>query len=179
MTSALEQHHISHGTQANHVRVLGQHFLLVTAEGGGQLEGNTHAGEGFVRISAAGLVGVHHGDSFRQNLFAFVVVGDDQIHAQFLAKLGFFHGGDAAVYGNDELYTLLCQCVEGQGVQAVAFLQPTGDLGQAVCAQTAEQVGEQASGGDAVHIVVAEYGDLLTTGHGKAHPAGGQVHIFH
>ena len=44
---------------------------------------------------------------------------------------------------------------------------------------TAQKAGQQTGGGDAVHIIVAEDGDFFTPGHGKANPAGGQVHILH
>ena len=76
----LQRHHICHGTQADHVRVLPQHLLLVTAEGSGQLEGNTHTGEGLVRITAVGTVRIHHSNGFRQDILALMMVGDHQIH---------------------------------------------------------------------------------------------------
>ena len=105
------------------------------------------------------------------------MVGDHQVHTQLLAKLGFLDGGDAAVYGDDQLYTGLGQSVQGNGIQTVAFLQPSGDIGHAIGAVTAQKVGQQAGGSDTVHIVVAEYSDFFTLGHGKGHPSGRQIHI--
>ena len=108
-----------------------------------------------------------------------MVVGDYQIDAQFPAKLRFLKGGDAAVHGDDQPHTLLMELMDGDGVQAVAFLQTAGDVGEAVRSVAAQKIGEQTGGGDAVHIVVTEYGDPLPLGHGQGDPAGSQVHIGH
>ena len=67
--------------------------------------------------------------------------------------------------------------MEGNGIQAVTLLQPSRDIGDTVCTIFSQKIRQQAGGGDTVHIIVAENGDALTPGHGKAHPACGQVHI--
>ena len=102
-----------------------------------------------------------------------------QVDTESAAHQGLFHGGDAAVHGDDQLHALGMELVDGDGVQAVALLQPPGDVAEAVCAPAAQKVGEQAGGGDAVHIVVAEDGDGFSPGDGKAHPLGGGSHVCH
>ncbi len=172
-------HHVGHGAQAHHVGVFFQHLFLAAAEGGGQLEGHTHAGEHFVGIAAVGAVGVHHGHSLGEGVLAFVMVGDDQVDSQLPAQCRLLHGGDAAVHGDDELHALAGELPDGDGVQAVALLQTAGDVAAAVGALLSQVVRQQAGGGDAVHVVVAENGDFLPTAQGQSHPAGGQVHVRH
>ena len=108
-----------------------------------------------------------------------MMVGDHQINVHFPAKLRFRHGGDAAVHGDDQFDALLVQLVDGDGIEAIALFQTAGYVGDAVGAVTAQKVGQQAGGGNTVHIIVAEYGDFFPPGHGKTHPAGGQVHVGH
>ena len=67
-------------------------------------------------IAAVGPVGIHHSHSLRQDFLALVVVGDHQIHAQFPAQPGLFHGGDAAVHGDDQIDALFMKLVDGDGV---------------------------------------------------------------
>ena len=118
-------------------------------------------------IAVVGTVGIHHSDGFGEGILAFVVVGDHQVDAQTGAQLGFLHGGDATVHRDDQGDTLFFQLVDGNGVQTVAFLQPSGDVGDAMHTKAAQKMGEQAGGGDAIHIVVTENGDRLTPLHGE------------
>ena len=106
-----------------------------------------------------------------------MVVGDHNVHPQLLCKGGFLHGGDAAVHRDHQLHALAGELPQGHFVQAVALLQPAGYVGYAVRPMAAEKMGQQARGGDAVHIIVAEDGDFLAPGHGKSHPSGGGSHI--
>ena len=129
---SLQSHHICHSTQADHVRIVPENCFLVTAEGGSQLKGNTHTGEGLVGIAAVGPVRIHNGHGLGQSFLALVVVGNHQIHAQLLAESGFFNGGDAAVHGDDERNPLFSQGMEGDGIQSVALFQAAGDIGHAV-----------------------------------------------
>ena len=99
---SLQWHDVRHGAEADHVGVLLQHLRLVAAEGGCQLEGHAHAGEIFVGVAAVRPVGIHNCHGLGQDILAFMVVGDDQIDAQLPAQLRLGHGGDAAVYGDDE-----------------------------------------------------------------------------
>ena len=126
-------------------------------------------------IAAIRPVGVNHRDCLGQGILAFVVVGDDQIHAQL--SLG--HGGNAAVHGDDELNPLVVKLVQGNGVQTVALLQPTGDVADTAAAVAAEKVCQQAGGGNAVHVIVAEDRDFFLVFDGQRHSSGSQSHIRH
>ena len=175
----LQGHHIRHGAEAYHVGVFFQHRFLRAAQGRSQLEGHAHAGEILMGIAAVGAVGVYHGNCGGQRLLALMMVGDDEINAQLLTQLRLAHGGDAAVHGDDQLDALGVELVDSDGIQAVALLQTAGNVAHRVGAVAAEKIRQQAGGGDAVHVVVAEHGDLLTPGHGKSHPSGSLVHIRH
>ena len=130
-------------------------------------------------IAAIAAVGVHHSNRGGQRLLALMMVGDDEINAQLLTQLRLAHGGDTAVHGDDQLDALGVELVNGDGIQAVALLQTAGNVAHHIRAVAAEKIRQQAGGGDAVHVVVAEHGDLLTPGHGKSHPSGSLVHIRH
>ena len=124
-------------------------------------------------------MGIYNGDGVRQNVLTFVVIGDHQIDPQLPAQISLRHGSNAAVHSDDQLDSLGVELVDGDGVQAVAFLQTAGDIADAVSAVAAQKVRQQAGGGDSVHIIVAEYRHLFSPGQGKAHPAGGKVHVRH
>ena len=176
---SLQRHDVGNGTQADHVGIIRQDFLLAAAQSAGQLECHANTGQVLVGVTAVGTMGVHHGHGFRQDFFTFVMVGDDQVNAVALAHLGFFHGGDAAVYGDDELDAIPMKLINGDGVQTIALLQTAGDIGHAIRTTAPEKVRQQTGGGDAVHVIVAENGDFFAPVHGKTDPAGGQVHIGH
>ena len=105
------------------------------------------------------------------------MVRNDHIHAKLFGKGGFLHGGNTAVYRNYQPDALRGKLPQRNFIQAVALLQPPGYVGYAVRPVAAEKMGQQAGGGNAVHVIVAEYGDFFAPGHGKSHPPGGKAHI--
>ena len=68
---------------------------------------------------------------------------------------------------------------DGVPSQAVAILDAAGDIVHHVAAPGQEIVHQDHRGGDAVHVIVAENGDLFPAGQGAAHPLGGLVHVLH
>ena len=132
-----------------------------------------------MRITTVRTVGIYHSNGIGQLIFTFVVVGDYQINAQFFAELGFFYCSNTAVHSDDQLDTLLVEIVDGNGIQPIAFLQPTGDIADTICTVTTQKVRQQTGGGDTVHIIVTEYGNFFSAGHGKAYPSRSQIHIRH
>ena len=173
----LQVHHVGDGAQADQVAVVLQHPVLVAGQGGGQLEGHTHAGQVGVGIGAVGPVGVDDGAGLGQLLLALVVVGDDEIDAQFFAQRRLGGGGDAAVHRDDQADLLPVQLADGRLVEAVALLEPAGDIADAPASPAAQEVHQQAGGGDAVHVVVAVDGDLLAPGQGGADTRDGAIHF--
>ena len=130
-------------------------------------------------IAAIGAVGVHHSRGPGEDLLALMVVGNDQVDAKLVAQLRLCHGGDAAVYGDDELDSFAVELADGNGIQTVAFFQTAGDVADHIRTVTAEKIRQQTGGSDAVHVVISEDGDSFSPGHGKPHPAGSQVHVGH
>ena len=130
-------------------------------------------------IAPIGAVGVYHSDRLGQDILTFVVVSNDQVNAQLTAQQRFFHGGDAAVHGDDQLHAFAMELMNGNGIQTIAFLQPSGNVADAVCALTAKKVGQQAGGGDAIDIIVTKNRNFLSPGHGKLHPLSGRRHVGH
>ena len=132
-----------------------------------------------MRVAAVGTVGVHHCHRFRQDLFAFVVVSNHKVDAQLFAQLRFFHSGDAAVHGDNQPDAFFVQVLDGNGIQAVAFFQTAGDIADHIRAAGAQEGGQKTGGCDAVHIIVAKYGDFFTPSHGEADSVHRKVHIRH
>ena len=175
----LQKHHVRHGAQAHEVRIGFQCLFLTAPDGGGQLEGYAHAGKILVGVAVSGPVGVHHGHGLGQFRLADVVIGDDQVHAQIPAQLRLGHGGDAAVHSDDQGHSLVVKIRNGNGVQPVAFLQPARDIADDLAPHAPEEIRQQAGGGDAIHVIVAEHGDGLACGQGQTHPVHGFVHVRH
>ena len=122
-------------------------------------------------------MGVHHRRGGGQGIFALVVVGDHHIHLQAPGKVYFLHGGDAAVHGDDEGHPLGGQGLDGLQVEAVALLQPVGDVGGHLSPHAPQAVGEQAGGGDAVHVIIPVDRQVLSRLQSLAHPRRRPVHI--
>ena len=124
-------------------------------------------------------MGIHHRHGAGQRLLALVVVGDDHVHAQGVGEVHLLHAGDAAVHGDQQPGALLVQALDGVAAQAVAVLDAAGDIVQHVGAPALQVVHQDAGGGDAVHVVVTEHGDLLVSGQRLLHPRHGLVHVGH
>ena len=90
-----------------------------------------------------------------------MMVGDHHIHAQRGGEVHLLVAGDAAVHGDHQRGALVPQALDGLPAEAVAILDPAGDMPQAPDAAAGEIVHQQHRGGDAVHVVVAEHGDGL------------------
>ena len=172
-------HDVGNGAQAEQIAVAPCKLLLVAVEGGGQLKGDAHAGKIGVGIGAVGTVGIHHGVGAGQGVLTFVVIRHHKADAQPGAQLRLPQGRDAAVDGDDHAHALSVQVVDGALVEAVALLQAAGNVADAVGAQTAQIVGQKTGGGDAVHVVVAENGDLCMSLYGLTHRTGSGVHFLH
>ena len=106
-----------------------------------------------------------------------MVVGDDHVHPQGAGQLRLLHGGDAAVHGDDQGHPLPGQQGHGLPVQAIALIQAAGDVGGDGHPPPDKEIGEQAGGGDAVHVVVPVDRYLFAPLHSQAHPLDGLVHV--
>ena len=132
-----------------------------------------------MRVGVIPAVGIHHGNGAGQLVLTLVVVGDDEIDSLIPAEQGLPVGGDAAVHGDNQGDALGFQGRNGLFVEAVALLDSAGDIVGDAAALTAEKFRQQAGGGDAVHVVVAEHSDPFTPLQGQAQPVSGRLHIPH
>ena len=71
------------------------------------------------------------------------------------------------------------ELVQGDGIQAITLLQPSGNVADAACAVAAQKIRQKTGGGNTVHVIVAENGNFFTLFNGQRHPSGGKVHIRH
>ena len=104
-----------------------------------------------------------------------MMVGHDHVHAALRGVGRFFQIRNAAVHRHDERDALFRQRIDGGGVEAVPIADAVGDLQFAGESAKAQVIGEQARGGDAVHVVIAVYGNVLARRHG----AGETLHGIH
>uniref|UniRef100_E6QIG2 Uncharacterized protein n=1 Tax=mine drainage metagenome TaxID=410659 RepID=E6QIG2_9ZZZZ len=88
-----------------------------------ELEGDSRAAQGFLRVSAFGLVGIEDGQRVRNGIAGLrqVVVGDDQVKAQRACRLSFGEGAHASVYSDHQRDALGCGGFEDGRLQAVAL----------------------------------------------------------
>ena len=93
-----------------------------------------------------------------------VVVGDDQVDAEFPRAHGRFVAPDTTVHRHDDRGALGVQPIDGGGLQTVAVLQSVGDEVADVAAQHLHRATEDDRRGDAIDVVVAMHDDSLAGG---------------
>ena len=176
-----QAHDVGHRADGRQIGVALQQLVPPgrAAQGQDELEGHPHPGQALEGIGAVGPAGVHYRRGGGQGGLALVVVGDHQLHPQGGSAGRLLHGGDAAVHRDDEAHPLAPEGGHRLPVEAVALLHPVGDVGDHRPPLPAEEVGEQAGGGDAVHVVVAVDRDMFPRRQRPAHPRRGPVHVLH
>ena len=156
-------HHIRHRADGGQGAVAGKQCLLPVgaAQSQHQLQRHAAAGQMLKGIIAIAAMRVHHGHGIGQHILTFVVVGDDHLHAQRVGKGYLVHAGNAAVHRNQQTHAPVMQTAYGILTQAVAVLDAARDVVHHIRATGAQIVHQYDRGGNAVHIVVAENGDLF------------------
>ena len=122
---------------------------------------------------------MHDGDGIRQDRPRLVMVGDDQIHAELAGHVGGLERRDAAIDGDENARARLGQGAHRLAVEAVAFLDPMGDIEIDLGAEQGQQLPEDGDAGDAVDVVVAVDGDLLFLLDGLAQAGDGRLDPRH
>ena len=89
----------------------------------------------------------------------------------------FVDGAGAAVDGDEEGGAVAVESRDGGRVEAVAFAEAIGDIGDDAGAQRAQRLGHEGDGGDAVDVEVAEDGDRLAGRRGAGEAGDGFVDI--
>jgi len=109
-----------------------------------------------------------------------VVVGDDEVYAEFFCAECGGVGGDAAVDGDEEFGALVGEGVNCGFVEAIALVEAVGDVGVdcGFWCDGVEDVVEDCGGGDAVDIVIAEDGDFFVFVDGGEDSLGGFVEVW-
>ena len=172
-------HHICHRPQAYQVGIFPQNRLLVACQSCSQLKSHPNAREVPVGIAVTLAMGVHHSHCLRQPVFALMVIGDDEIHAQLPAQRRLLHGGNAAVHRHNQGHALTGQEPDRRRVQTVALPHPSGDVGPAVRSPLPEEIREQACGSHTVYIIVPKDCHCLSPLQGKGNSSLGCGHIRH
>ena len=172
-------HHVGHRAHGGQIAVFVKYRAPFPrgGHGHGQHQGHPHAGQTLEGVRAVRPVGVHHRGRRGQPRLAGVVVGDDHVHPKLRRQGGLLHRCDAAVHRDDESDPLFRQGVDRLRIQAVALSQAAGDVGNPLPAAGGQKLGQQAGGGDPVHVVVSVDGDKLLLLQGLPHPGRRPVHV--
>ena len=108
---------------------------------------------------------------------AFMVVGDDELHAELPAQSRLLVCRNAAVDGDDQLHILLVERPHGNFVEPVALFQPCGNVACHMSAALSEKVRQKTCGCNAVYVVVSEHADMLAPLERPFDPRRGLIHI--
>ena len=168
---AQQRHHVRHGGKRRQIDVF--HGRRPPGERLHQFEGHARAGEMRAGIAVQKRIDQR---AVRQVRAGAVVVGDDDVHAQFFGQRRHVHGVDAAIHG-DEQVGVLRQRAHGLLVEAVALAVAVGQVGANVRAQRCQVQVEDGRGGDAVHVVIAVDADAFARLQRRAHALHGPAHV--
>ena len=107
-----------------------------------------------------------------------MVVCQDDFHAQLFGCPDLFHGGDAAINGNDQRCAAAPHVVDGVDVEAMPVSDAMGDVCDGGAPQLSQRLVEQHSGRNAIGIEVAEHRDGLAILYRLQDAAYGDVHVI-
>ncbi len=105
-----------------------------------------------------------------------MVVGDDDLQPVFPGPGHFGGVADAAVHRHQQAGPG-GQLLQRPDAEAVAFLQAVRNMGGAGKAQFAQELVQQAGGGEAVGVVVPVNGHGFLVAHRQAQAGGGRLHV--
>ena len=110
-----KRHHVRHSTHSGKVAAVVQHFFRRAAiQCGTQLERHARTAQALEGTGVVLTTGVYHGNGLGQSFRRQMMVGNDQVNAQFSGIIGFFHSRNAVIHRHDQLAALI-----------VALVQPT------------------------------------------------------
>jgi hypothetical protein len=154
-----ERHHVCDGAEggqidegvADPINVLPQ----LPSQPGAELPGDSGSAEVGKGIAAVGAVRIDHRIRDRERVLRKVMVGDDRHHSGLLDRLHLLVGGDAAIAGEKEARAEGHGVSHGLRMDAIAPLDPMGDIGVDLEVHPLQESGKDGRAGDAIHIVVA------------------------
>ena len=130
-------------------------------------------------IGAIRSVGIHHRRSPGQLILTLMMVRHHHIHTDGGGKIHLLHAGDTAIHSDHQVNAPVVQGTHGVHGEAIAILDAAGDIVTDPSAAAAQIIHQDGGGGDAIHVIVAENGDMLATLQGAADTADGSVHVLH
>ena len=146
-------------------------------ERGGQLECHADARHLQNRLGLLLPVRVDDCGGLGKLELAFMVVGDDELHAELPAQSRLLVCRNAAVDGDDQLHILLVERPHGNFVEPVALFEPCGNVACHMSAALSEKVRQKTRGCNAVYVVVSEDADMLAPLERLFDPRRGLIHI--
>ncbi len=169
----VQGNHIGHGAQGDKVQEVtdvGLRTRQDAVQGAHEQEADAHAGE--IGRWPAFELGIDDDVGFGEFLSGQMMIRDDDLHVHVPGRTDFLGVGDAAVHGQQEPDTLLGQTPDAVQVEAVAEVQSVGYEMQDVDTPGGHEILDQGGRGDAVHVVVAPYGDFASRLNGLAQEFG-------
>ena len=126
--------------------------------------GNAHACQVLFRIRVPRLFGADHRVSLRDGFARFMMVGYDQLQPKLPGVKGFLFGADPAVNGDDQVGPVFGKIFQRLFIESVAFFKTVRNVADRIRRPDfLQQLDEDRTGGNAVHIIVPVNGDLFLT----------------
>ena len=142
-----------------------------------QLEGHTGAAQVLFRVRAIRAIGIEHGERGREVGLGQVMVGDDDVDAEFVGAAHHFGGADAGIHADNQLHPLFGGGLHHFAPHAVAVLQAVRHVIRGGAAGEFEGLGEEHHAGGAVDVVVAVDQDALALADGARDALNGDRHV--
>ena len=113
-------------------------------------------------ISTVRLLGINGRQRRRDLITHHMVIGDNNIQAQAVAKGHFLNRSNTAIYGEDNFNPPLIKLLQGFHIQAVTLFEAIGDVGLSPAAQGGEQLHHECRCRNTIRIIVPVNGDGLS-----------------
>ena len=173
-----KRHHVRHSTHSGKVAAVVQHFFRRAAiQCGTQLERHARTTQALEGTGVVLTTGVYHGNGLGQSFRRQMMVGNDQVNAQFSGIIGFFHSRNAVIHRHDQLAALIVDGTDGIARKAVAVALAAGQHTFYGSPHALEMLVQQGRGRHAVHVIIAEHHNGLALVNGPPDALAGLVHI--
>ena len=172
--------HVGHGPDRGEVRQgerEGRATGFVAQQQLGDLEGHAAARQSRVRVHGIGPVGVHEGDGVRERRWDPVMVRHDDVQTALAGDVDLGVARGAAVDRDDDRCPGRDRRLDRGERQAVALVEPAGDVRLDGDAEPAKGERHDREAGQAIRIEVTEDQDLLGVRPGSGEPGQEDVGV--
>ncbi len=142
-----------------------------------ELQRHAHAGQDFFRIRTVGTLRVDHGERRRQRRVGLMMVGHDQIDAEFPRTVGCLGGANAAVHRDHERGARRVQPLDRGRLKTIAVLDTVRHEVGDVPTNELDRTAENHGGGDPIHVIVPVDGDSFASAHGGENAIDRAPHV--